>query len=370
MRPSALLLSIVAVLGGVSVSLRAEDPPAKPADLRANLDQGKAWIGDKLFGLQVSAFGDFLWARDTETGKGKLDWSAAELDLGLDLHPDLQAAAAVVWTREATQLTVGFLDYHLLGGRIAPRGRIWAEQGLHIQAGRFDVPFGNDWQFFASKDSVSISRPLSTDLVMASGYNDDGLRLLGNDGTFNFNLYALRGFSKGRLYGGRIGVMPFGNPFSLKDVKEGKIAEFGFSALIDRDRDGHKRGSATAWDAEFRGSRVQLRGEYLERRLEFWEENPASTLRGWHVTVEVPLEETVGHPLTLFARLERGSLTPREEGAGDPRDARVAAGFSLGLWGVLQLKAEVQRWSEAAASTRGEASYGGTQGFLSLVWVF
>jgi hypothetical protein len=63
-----------------------------------------------------------------------------------------------------------------------PRG----EEGFHVQLGRFDVPFGNDWQFFASKDSVSISRPLTTDGIMDGGYNNVGLRVLGNNGTVRF----------------------------------------------------------------------------------------------------------------------------------------------------------------------------------------
>ncbi len=350
--------------------LRGDEPPAEAPGLRNTLDRGKEWIATRLFGLQVGAFGDALWARDGGSGKGRLDWGAAELDLGLDLHPDLQSAAALVWTREQTLLTVGFLDFHLLGGRIAPRGRIWAEQGFHLQAGRFDVPFGNDWQFFASKDSVSISRPLTTAAVMEGGYNDAGLRLLGNDGTFNFQVYALRGFSQGRLYGGRIGVMPFGNPFSLKDAREGKLAEFGCSAFLDRDGSGRTRGRAVAWDAEFRGTLLQVRGEYIERRWEPLDAEPGRTQRGWHLTVEVPLQESLGWPLTLFGRVERSSGVPRDPGDGEPRDARLAAGFSLPIAGVLQLKAEVQRWSEATAATRGEASYGGTQGFASLVWVF
>lgn len=369
MRLARLLAPLTAAVLAWS-PLGGEDAAAAAPGLRGALDQGKSWLADRLFGLQVGAFGDALWARDGESGRGRLDWGAAELDLGLDLHPDLQSAAALVWTREQTFLSVGFLDYHVLGGRIAPRGRIWAEQGFHLQAGRFDVPFGNDWQFFASKDSVSISRPLTTASVMEGGCNDAGVRVLGNDGTFNVHFYALRGYSQGRLYGGRIGVMPFGNPFSLKDAREGKLAEFGVSAFLDRDGAGRTRGRAVAWDAEYRGARVQVRGEYVERRWEALDAEPTHTQRGWQLTVEVPLEEALGWPVTLFGRIERASGVPREAGEGDPRDARVAAGFSLPIAGVLQLKAEVQRWSEATAATRGEASYGGTQGLASLVWVF
>lgn len=362
------LVRTIALAAATGLAWPALGADAPSGGLRGLLDRGKEGIAGGVFGLQVGAFGDALWARDPETGRGRLDWGAAELDLGLDLHPDLQSAAAVVWTREQTLLTVGFLDFHLLGGRIAPRGRIWAEKGFHLQAGRFDVPFGSDWQFFASKDSVSISRPLTTSAIMDGGYNDAGVRALGNDGTFTFQVYALRGFSKGRLYGGRIGVMPFGNPFSLKDGPAGKVAEFGLSAFYDRDGSGRSLGRALAWDAEFRGSVLQVRGEYLDRRWNPVDGEPGHALRGWHLTVEVPLQDPLGWPVTVFSRVERNWAAP--PGEADPGDARLAAGFALPIAGVLQLKAEVQRWTAVSAATRGEASRGGTQGFASLVWVF
>lgn len=365
--PSALLAGCLLLAGS---RLPAQEAAKGDDGVRATLDQAKEGLSRRLFGVQATAFGDALWAKDPDSGRGRLDWGSVELDLSRDLGEDLQSAAALVWTREATLLTVGFLDYHVLGGRIAPRGRLWAEKGFHVQAGRFDVPFGNDWQFFASKDSVSISRPLSTEAVMEGGYNDAGIRVLGSDGTFNFNLYALRGFSQGRLYGGRVGFIPFGNPFALKDVRDGKVAEFGFSALLDRDGSGAKRGSATAWDLEIRGSRLLFRAERLARRWMAWDGEPGRTLRAWRVELEVPLQESLGWPATAFVRAERSSQEPREEGSGDAQDARVTAGFSLNLGRVVQLKLEFQRWTAATPSQQRLASGGGTQALGQLVWVF
>jgi hypothetical protein len=181
-----------------------------------------------------------------------LELGSFELDLAGELFETVDAAAAVVTNKDATKLTVGFLDFHPFGGTIAPRGRLWVEKGFHIQVGRFDVPFGNDWQFFASKDSTSISRPLTTATIMDGGYNDVGARILGNNGTVNFNTFLLRGFGDGRLVGGRVGLTPFGNPFSLKEARDPKSAEFGFSYLYDIGPDHRKQEVAWAADAEGR----------------------------------------------------------------------------------------------------------------------
>ncbi len=359
----ALLLAFIAS----AAPLQGTDPPEAPQTPRAILDGWREGLAAKLGGLQVSAFGDLLFARDSETGRPKADLGALELDLALDLGEVMQASGAFVATPEGSEFPVGFLDWHLFGGRIAPRGRLWVEKGFHVQAGRFDVPFGNDWQFFASKDSVSISRPLTTEILLDGGYNDTGIRVLGNDGTFNFNAFVLRGFSSGRLAGGRMGLTPFGNPFSLAGAREGKILEFGVSYLFDRGPDARKRGSAYSLDSEFRSGTFLLRGEYIERAWEGEPDSPRTVRRGWHLDAEVALGETLPLPTTVFTRYERaGGLVEN----GGRYDIRWVAGASLSLGGVAQLKVEAQRCLAATQETLDSPAYRGTQFLAQLVLVF
>ncbi|MFN7958552.1 MAG: hypothetical protein U0P46_09550 [Holophagaceae bacterium] len=335
--------------------------PAKPLTWRESLDAGRERLAERLFGLKPSAFGDVLAAPD-EAGRRKVDWGSFELDLSGEFKEVVEAAAAVVTSREGTKLPVAFLDVHPFGGTIAPRGRLWVEKGFHIQAGRFDVPFGNDWQFFASKDSVSISRPLTTDGIMDGGYNDVGVRVLGNDGTVNFNTFILRGFGDGRLAGGRLGFTPFGNPFSLQAVRDPKTLEFGFSYLYDTGADRRKREMVWAADAEGRVGPWYLRGEYLLRRQEPDATHERLTRRGWHLTQECAFPDLPA-PTTVFLRYERMGQLPAEASTGDDHDVRAAAGLSVTLAGILQLKAEWQHVLEATAATR-EAP-----GFSPNVWL-
>ena len=371
-RPASLSLFLTA-LGAVQPGW-AQEPGPQPAtsSLRADLDQARGQLGAALFGWQVSAFGDAL-SGYSGSGQRNFQLGAAELDLAGDLTRDLQLGLAVVKNPQATQLSVGFLDYHPFGGQIAPRGQLWVEKGFHVQVGRFDVPFGNDYSFYASKDSCSISRPLTTATLMDGGYNDAGIRVLGNNGTLNGNLFLLRGFHPGRLLGGRIGLTPFGDPFSLQGTREPKRAELGLSCFYDATSQWRKREAGVAVDADGRIGRYYLRAEYLLRTLEpVAGETAGSTRRGWQVTQEFSLQELLPWPTTLFARLERVTVSaPALPAApGDSHDSRMVAGASTTLGGIVQVKLEGQRLLAATASTRALPGYAPWQGSLQLVVVF
>ncbi|HJW72962.1 MAG TPA: hypothetical protein VJ486_08895 [Geothrix sp.] len=342
--------------------------PAKELTWREAIDRGRDQLADRLFGLKLSAFGDAIAAPDDQ-GRQQVDLGSFELDLAADLFDNLDAAAALVTNQDATKLTAAFLDFHPFGGTIAPRGRLSVEKGFHIQVGRFDVPFGNDWQFFASKDGVSISRPLTTDGIMDGGYNDVGMRVLGNNGTVNFNTFLLRGFGAGRLIGARIGLTPFGNPFSLREARNPKSAEIGFSCLYDTGSERRKQEVAWAVDAEGRLGNWYLHGEYMERRQEPEPGTERITRRGWHLTQEYAWSDLPA-PTTLFLRYERIGQRPLEWLTGDDHEVRAVAGASLLLAGIFQLKAEWQHLLEATAATREAPGYSRNAWLAQLVVVF
>jgi hypothetical protein len=102
-----------------------KSPDASPT-LRESLDKAKAAWADKLFGLQLSAFGD-MQSDVSDTGNQSFEWGSFEVDAGVDFGDNTQGALAVVLTRDDTTVSTGFLDYHTFGGHIAPRGRLWVE---------------------------------------------------------------------------------------------------------------------------------------------------------------------------------------------------------------------------------------------------
>ena len=348
----------------------AEDPAPAPVPTptcRETLDGARARLAENLFGLQVSAFGDALSGYSDE-GARNLRLDAGEVDVAGDLASKVQLGLAVVNTGELTKLTVGYLDYHPFGEGLAPRGQLSVEKGFHVQAGRFDVPFGNDWQFYASKDSVSISRPLTTAEIMGGGYNDAGVRVLGNNGTLNFNTYLLQGFEPGRLVGCRIGFTPFSDPFSLKGTREPKVAEVGLPWFYDGDSRWHKRQSGLALDADGRVGPYYVRAEYVTRTQQ---EGPGAgtpaTSRGWHLTQEFALPELLPWPTTVFARGERANVADGDPGGG--HDTRAALGLATTFAGVVQLKLEGDHYLAAAPATLAARGYHSFQWYAQLVVV-
>jgi hypothetical protein len=356
------------------VPCATENAVAAP-NLRASIDKARSAISDKLFGFQISVFGD-IHTLYTDSGANKADRGAYELDASGDLREDLQVALALVDTPTNTTMTVGFIDYSTSGKRLAPRGRLPVGNGYHIQAGRFDAPFGNDWQFFASKDSTSISRPATTELIMNGGYNDTGLRIMTNNGSVNTNAYVMKGFNQGNLYGGRIGLTPFSDPFSLNSANQIKPFELGFSYFFDAATSvSPQKITSWAFDAEVTEGNWHGRTEYIERKQEpLLGQN--TRLNGWHLTQEYGLGEMIETPSTIFLRYDLTWITPSEivlgNENGDERDGRITTGFKtqIGSSDVFQWKFEIQHYILATPTTRSMPGFGkGTMWFSQLVFV-
>jgi len=200
---------------------------------------------------------------------------------------------------------------------------------------------------------------------MDGGYNDSGVRIFSNNGSFNYNTYVLGGFNHGRLVGGRVGITPFSDPFSLKTTKEPKRFELGLSYLYDNKQDWTKNETATALDAEVRFEPWSARFEYIVRNKDPLLADGVESVRGWHLTQEYALPAFVSWPTTVFLRYGEAITNPPEidsAGAdqGDERDARVDLGFSMNLGdsNIFLWKFEVQNYLNATPTTRQSAGYG------------
>jgi hypothetical protein len=191
------------------------------------------------------------------------------------------------------------------------------------------------------------------------------MRVLGNNGSVNFNVFLLQGFNPGRLVGGRVGVTPFSDPFSLKGAQAPKTLELGLSYLYDADSLRQKTEAALAVDAELHLDAWESRFEYVVRKKEPVPGDDGATRSGWHVTQEYALGDTISWPTTLFARYENVLVQPAEiatlgAAAGDERDVRVVAGFSSNCFNssLVQWKFEVQHYLDATPATRTQPGFG------------
>lgn len=357
LRIAALGLSLTTAALPLLASAPGEAPASPPATVapQAHSDvdrrESEGRLASLLRELSLSGFFD-VTARDRRSEENVFAMGDFELDLARELGRNVHVAAALVVNDEGTELAVGFIDLHLLGGLVAPRGRHPVEKGLHVQLGRFDVPFGNDWQMYAAKDRVEASAPLTTEELMDDGVNDVGLRVLGNDGTFGYTLYALRGAGSGNAFGGRFSVAPFDVPFRFPP-RVG-LFEAGISLLHDVDGAGRTERTAVALDLQLRSGPVSLRSEYVRTDERPAADRPGRSVRGgWQVTASVEAGEPVGGVvLTPFARYD--SADGADDGAdGAGRTARVTAGANVALPGRLTLKAEYRRAVETPRAARG-----------------
>lgn len=348
--------------GSGALPLRAAAPPAAqdtPSRTTASAGEGSrddGVLASLLSRLSLSGFFD-VTASDRRNDPSVFAMGDFELDLARELGRSVQVAAALVANDDGAELAVGFLDVHLLGGLVAPRGRHPVEKGLHVQLGRFDVPFGNDWQLYAAKDRVEASAPLTTDELLDGGVNDVGLRVLGHDGTFGYTLYVLRGDGAGNAFGGRISVAPFDVPFRFPPRLG--LFEAGISLLHDVDGDGRTERTAVALDAQLRSGPLFVRSEFVRTDDRPNGESPVRSVRnGWHVTASFAAGELPGGvALTPYARYD--SVRGGEETVERPgRTARITAGAHAALFAHLALKAEYRRTLEAPEAVRTAEGFG------------
>jgi hypothetical protein len=328
-----LLLSTTLAPSG---ALAQEPPPPPPSGLAETLARVRDTLG-------LSGFFD-VRAADTGTDPNVFSMGDFELDVAREIGRHVQVAAALVVNDEGAELTVGFVDVHVAGAPVAPRGRLPVEKGFRAQLGRFDVPFGGDWQYFASKDRTELSAPLTTEAVLDGGYNDVGLRLLGASESLGWTAYWLRGEGEGTALGGRVVLTPFDNVYRLR--KRVRAFEIGVSGLLDLDGDGGTETVSFAIDGELRGPIGRLRSEWTRRDERPVPGREARLVKsGFHVTALVDAGSVASVALTPYVRWDTAVQEPEGEGlevvAG--RTSRLTAGLNAIFFDALTLKLEYQR---------------------------
>ncbi len=216
-----------------------------------------SWVGTAaaFAELEVSGFVDVLTqgqqGENTTFGMG-----AFEIDFASEFSSKVSFEGAVVVEGEEVGLGQTLVDFKLLN-----------EDKLGLQAGLLDMPFGIDYQVFATPDRKLVTPPLVTELMMDGGWGDVGVNLYGCAPRLNYNLYAVNGMGEdggvpvnqltdnnnAKTVGGRIGVLP------IKDL------ELGFSYVQGPYLDGTARQalSRIGGDIQFVYERLQIKGEFV-----------------------------------------------------------------------------------------------------------
>jgi hypothetical protein len=100
---------------------------------------------------------------------------------------------------------------------------------------------------------------------MDGGYNDVGLRALGNWHFINYAGYVLKGSGNGVSAGGRLAFVPFNNPFTMQGM-DAQPLDVGVGYLHDFSQAGTAEQKIFAADVEARLTFLRLQVEYYIRR--------------------------------------------------------------------------------------------------------
>ncbi|MGY6278226.1 hypothetical protein [Methylomonas sp. MgM2] len=232
---------------------------------------------------------------------------------------------------------------------------------MHIQAGRFDLPFGIDYQHFAARDRITVTPPLTTSVMQLGGYNADGIRSYGAWNNLNFSVFGTDAFynDKGHIIGGRLGVRFGERPYSVHNP--GKGIEFGISHLSQLDGDNDNRISVYGADLS-----IDYGAWHLENELMFLQTHRDQTFDadgnplfdqygnsvgknnqfGYHSTLVVDLKPFIKWSIRAFARFSQ--WLPKQRIGLDYDGSAVSIedismlnlGFNYEFSNYLQLKFE------------------------------
>ncbi|MBA7512500.1 hypothetical protein ES705_04505 [subsurface metagenome] len=217
-----------------------------------------SWVGTaSVFAeLEISGFVDVL-TQGQQGEKTTFGMGAFEIDFVSEFSSKVSFEGAVVVEGEEVGLGQTLVDFKLLN-----------EDKLGLQAGLLDMPFGIDYQVFATPDRKLVTPPLVTELMMDGGWGDIGVNFYGSVAHLNYNLYAVNGMGEdggvpvnqltdnnsAKTVGGRIGISP------VKDL------ELGFSYACGPYLDGTTKEafSRIGGDIQFAYERLQIKGEFVK----------------------------------------------------------------------------------------------------------
>jgi hypothetical protein len=291
----------------------------------------------KTKGLDISGFFDVNAKTDNSTNQ-TFSVGSVELDLEYAYNDSFAASSALVLCGNSSGadfsapaaitcggsgpggigaggsgIAVALVDYHQFDNAIPPRGRIFNNQGFHIQAGRFDLPFSSDYQNFANKDRVTITAPITTSRMQFGGYNGDGVRSYGSWEMFNYSVFWTDAMyaNDGASLGGRLGVSLGQNIYRThKNSAEG--IEFGLSHLSDLDKNNNIRHTVYGADLNLGYGFLRLQNELLwvNAQNNFESADGTTVLGkpnelGYHTTLQAHLESFISYPVIAFARYGR-----------------------------------------------------------------
>jgi len=191
----------------------------------------------------LSGFADVTYQQE-ENENASFGMGAFEIDLETELSEKATFEGAIVVEGNEVGLGQTIINFMLIN------------ENMGLQAGLLDIPFGIDYQVFATPDRKLISPPLTTELIMDGGWADTGLNIYGTLSLLNYNIYVVNGMGEDngipvnqpgdnndeKTIGSRIGLsllekLEFGVSYAqgtyLDDNSEDILSRYGCDIITD-----------------------------------------------------------------------------------------------------------------------------------------
>lgn len=215
--------------------------------------------------LDISAFADLVFPVSASDSTGtEFRVNQAELDLAGDIAPGVSAAMALAYDPTAETFALAVLEVRI---PLAATEAFSATVGV----GQFDVPFGIDYQVYASVDRRLVNGPLLLN-CSHEGWNDLGVNLNLARGSWGADLFVINGNRCGR------GVVDPVKAVDRREVKRaegarlhlalGGRAELGASGALFHDQQDDLPMTLLGADFQLRWGSASFKGEYVAQTVD------------------------------------------------------------------------------------------------------
>jgi hypothetical protein len=215
--------------------------------------------------LAISAFADLLLPASSSTESGtEFRVNQAEVDLEGVMAPEIVAAMALAYDPDAETFALAVLALEMpLFSRANFTGK--------MTVGQFDVPFGIDYQVYASVDRRLVNGPLFLD-CSHEGWNDLGARVKLQRGQFGADVFVINGNQCGR---GVVDPIKFVERLDIKRA-EGmrgfftatETLELGVSGALFHDEAGNHPMTLVGADFQMAWGAFSAKGELVAQNLD------------------------------------------------------------------------------------------------------
>ena len=234
--------------------------------------------------IEITGFMDFISSyHNTIADETNISLGQAEIDLTKDIGSNKSIELAIAYNNDESKFELGaaILDIHLSNSVGERHNRKSSYIHSSLIVGQFDVPFGIDYQSYASVDRKLISAPRVVDLTH-EGWNDVGLNLTMENSYGNLSVFVVNGFESSAEITSQVINIATGLPEDQIDEVDttpsnafgGRLGmnlfsglEVGSSLALGLNADNKDEMMIIGADVQYNMSNLLIKGEYIQHSV-------------------------------------------------------------------------------------------------------